>query len=281
MEKEFGLWVFPNLMPSVKSKESNRIILGGIDWMSSEGNNTSDDKVIPKTSITVYGGKKDDVVKTITETLGLSNDDYYSTWISLGVMRRLGFLFEGGVESAGSVCGLIAMFIVLVAALALFALWQIAVVFIVIAVLTLLSGGAAFKFLRATFITKPLSEINLSNVEEFVRIQISEGHFVRLEDKRALGNLSRVTQNSSRATLLFRTGIQFSLLVATVFLFLEVFYWYMTGHWLSGLNPVTGPTETILLVNFAFLFLVAVILMDLGVLMRYRTARGLPKSTKE
>ena len=249
--------------------------------MSSEEEIKSDDMHIPKTSITIYGGKKEDVGRTIAETLNLSDDDYYSTWISFGVMKRLGFLFEGGVESAGSIGGLIVMFIVLVAALALFALWQIAVVFIVIAVLTLLSGGAAFKFLRATFITKPLSDMNLSKIDEFVRIQISEGRFVRLEGKRALDNLSRVTQDSSRATLLFRAGIQFSLLVATLFLILEVFYWFMADHWLSGLDPVTGPAETILLIDFGFLFLCAVTLMDLGVLMRYRVARGLAKNSQE
>ncbi len=249
--------------------------------MSSEADIRSNDMDIPKASITIYGGRKEDVGRTITETLNLSDDDYYSTWISLGIMKRLGFLFEGGVESAGSVGGLIVMFIVLVAALALFALWQIAIVFIVIAVLTLLSGGAAFKFLRATFITKPLSEMDLSNVEELVRIQITQGRFVRLEEKDTSENLSRITQESSKATLLFRTGIQFSLLVATVFLILEVLYWFMTGHWLSGLNPVTGPTETILLVDFGFLFLCAVILMDLGVLMRYRVARALSKNSDE
>lgn len=249
--------------------------------MSSEEDTKSDDIHIPKTSITIYGGKKEDVGRTITETLGLSDDDYYSTWISLGVMKRLGFLFEGGVESAGSVVGLIAMIIVLFAALALFAFFQIVVVFVVIAVLTLLSGGAAFKFLRATYITKQLSEMNLSNVEEFVRIQISQGHFVRLEDQKTSDSLSRITQSSSKATLLFRTGIQFSLLVATVFLILEVSYWFVTGHWLSGLNPVTGPAETILLVDFGFLFLCAVVMMDLGVLMRYRVARDHSKNSQE
>ncbi|MFW9960360.1 MAG: hypothetical protein ACFFDV_05045 [Candidatus Thorarchaeota archaeon] len=249
--------------------------------MSSEEDTKSDDMHIPKTTITIYGGKKEDVGRAITETLGLSDDDYYSTWISLGVMKRLGFLFEGGVESAGSVVGLIAMIIVLFAALALFAFFQIVVVFVVIAVLTLLSGGAAFKFLRATYITKPLSEMNLSNVEEFVRIQISQGRFVRLEDQKTSDSLSRITQSSSKATLLFRTGIQFSLLVATVFLILEVSYWFVTGHWLSGLNPVTGPAETILLVDFGFLFLCAVVLMDLGVLMRYRVSRGYSKNSQE
>jgi hypothetical protein len=249
--------------------------------MSSEAGTKSSDVEIPKTSITIYGGKKEVVSRSIADILNLSDDDYYSTWISLGVMRRLGFLFEGGVESAGSMGGLVVMFIVLVAALALFALWQIAIVFIVIAVLTLLSGGAAFKFLRATFITKPLSEMDLSNVEDFVRIQITQGRFVRLEVKEASDSLSKIAQESSAATLLFRRGIQFSLLIATVFLVLEVLYWYMTGHWLSGLNPVTGPTETILLVYFGFLFLCAVLLMDIGVLLRYRIARGLSKNSEE
>jgi len=249
--------------------------------MSAESDTTSSDFKIPKTSITIYGGKKEDVGRSITDTLGLSDDDYYSTWISLGIMKRLGFLFEGGVESAGSISGLIIMFIVLIAALSLFVLWQIAVVFIVIVVLTVLSGGTAIKFLRATYITEPLSEMESSKVEQFVMTQVSQGHFVRLEGTKASDGMSRTTQEVSTATLIFRRGIQFSLFVATLFLILEVAYMLIVGHWLSGLNAVTGSREIILLISFGFFFLCGVILMDLGVFLRSRVAKSLSKTTEE
>jgi hypothetical protein len=169
------------------------------------------------------------------------------------------------------------MLIVLIAALALFALWQIAIVFIVIAVLTLLSGGTAFKFFRVTYITKALPEIDSSKVDEFVIAQLSQGRFVRLEGRNASFGMSKATQQTSVATIIFRRDIQFSLFVATIFLILEVLYLFYTGHWLLRLNPVTGPTELYLLVHFGFMFLSGVILMDLGVVWRYHVAKRVPK----
>jgi hypothetical protein len=199
--------------------------------MSVEGDTKPSGISVPKTSITIYGGKKEDVGRSITDTLNLSGDDYYSTWISLGIMKRLGFLFEGGVESAGSIIGLVIMFIILIAALALFALYQIAVVFTVIAVLVLLSGGAALKFLRATYITKPTSEMDSVKVEQFVMTQVSQGCFVRLEGANTSDRMSKFVHQASTATLVFRRGIQFSLFVATLFLIIEVVYFFVVGHW--------------------------------------------------
>jgi hypothetical protein len=240
--------------------------------MSTQEDNKPGSITIPKTHITIYGGKKEDITADIKGILRLHDEDYYSTWVNLGVMRRLGFLFDGGVESAGSIGGLVVMFIVLIAALALFAFWEVTVVFIVIAVLTLLSGGTAFKFLRGTYITRLSSEIDPSELEEFVRIQVSKGHFVRLEGKNATAGMSDIIKDTSSATLIFRLGIQFSLLVATSFLILEVVYFFLERHWLSGLNPATGELERILLVYFAFMFICGVILMDIGVILRHRIA---------
>lgn len=230
---------------------------------------------VPKTSITIYGGKKEEVRSSIKKTLNLSDDDFYSTWISLGIMKRLGFLFEGGIESAGSITGLILMFAVLIVVLLLFALWEVTIVFIVIAILTLLSGGAAFKFLRAAYITKPLNEIDSTRLEEFIKIQTSQGNFVRLEGIHATKNMSRLARSTSIATLTFRTGIQFSILVAIAFSVLEVTYWFLTGHWLSALSPVTGPMELLLLVCFGVLFICGVIVMDIGVLLQNHIRRNL------
>ncbi|MCK4566897.1 MAG: hypothetical protein KAU48_06270, partial [Candidatus Thorarchaeota archaeon] len=118
---------------------------------------SSDSSDVPLTSITIYGGKKDDVGESAKNILGISDRDYYGTWISMGIMQRLGFLFDGGLESAGGLGEIVCMFALLIAILALFALWSVAIVFVVIAVLTLLSGGAAYKFIRAVYITAPIS----------------------------------------------------------------------------------------------------------------------------
>jgi len=234
---------------------------------------TSDSPDVPETSITIYGGKKEEVGESAMNILGISDDDYYGTWISMGIMQRLGFLFEGGVESAGGMAEIVCMFAVLIAVLALFAFWSVAIVFIVIAVLTLLSGGAAYKFLRAAYITAPISNMESSKIDEFVATQLTQGRFVRIEDSDTSKIMSEVTQKASAATLTFKRGIQFALLIATIFLITEVYYFFMMGHWLSGLNVATYTLEITVLTIFGLLFLVGIILMDTGVLLRRRVAK--------
>jgi hypothetical protein len=224
---------------------------------------------IPESTLVIYGGKKGEVSQQVESVLGLTERYYYQTWVSLGVMRRLGFVFEGGVESAGGVGEIVCMFAVLVVVLALFAFWNLAVVFIVILVLTLLSGGAALKFLRATYITADLDRIDTEHVNTFLRQQVVLGRFVQVKG----GATSDDAQKSSQATNLFKRGIQSALLVATVFLIVEVIYWFAKGHWLSGLNPVTGALELQILIIFGVLFGLGVVMMDLGVFLRYRLSK--------
>lgn len=250
--------------------------------MSREDESKSTAVRIPKTSITICGGKKTEVGEAAKQALDISDEDYYSTWINLGLMRRLGFLFDGGVESTGSSTGgLVLMFIVLIAALALFAFWQVLIVFAVVAVLALLSGGAALKFLRATYITKPLNEIDSTKLEEFIRAQASQGHIVKVEGIRDASNMGKDTMRISNAALTYRTGIQFSILVASAFLILEVAYFLATGHWLSGPSPATGQMETLVLICFGFLFVGGVVMMEIGVLLRNRLWRELLQKKKE
>ncbi|MHA1863554.1 MAG: hypothetical protein ACTSWA_07280, partial [Candidatus Thorarchaeota archaeon] len=85
--------------------------------------------------------------------------------------------------------------------------------------------------------------------------------------------MSEVTQKASAATLTFKRGIQFALLIATIFLITEVYYFFMMGHWLSGLNVATYTLEITVLTIFGLLFLVGIILMDTGVLLRSRVAK--------
>lgn len=241
--------------------------------MSTE-DETSDSPDVPETSITIYGGKTEEVGESAMNILGISDDDHYGTWISMGIMQRLGFLMDGGVESAGGMGEIVCMFAVLIAVLALFAFWSVAIVFIVIAVLTLLSGGAAYKFLRAVYITAPISNMESSKIDEFVATQLTQGRFVRIEDSDTSKTMSAVTQKASSATLIFKRGIQFALLIATIFLITEVTYFFMMGHWLSGLNVATETLEITVLTMFGLLFLVGIILMDTGVLLRSRIAKS-------
>ena len=238
-------------------------------------NESSRKKDFPKTSITIYGGKKDEVGSSAKRLLGISDDDYYGTWLNLGILRRLGFLFEGGVESAGGLGEIICVLGVVIIVLAMFTLWNIAVVFLVVLVLTILSGGAAVKFIRAVYITAPLNALDKNQINEFVAEQVALGRFVRIEETKASKEMSGLAQKTSGATLVFRTGIQFALLVATVFLIVQVIYYFVMNHWISGLNEATQVLEIQVLTYFGLLFLVGVILMDVGVLLRSRAARSL------
>ena len=233
---------------------------------------TSKSTEFPDTSITVYGGKTDEVGNEAKSILGIADDDYYGTWLSMGIMRRLGFMAEGGVESAGGVGEIVCVFAIIIAVLAMFAFWSVAVVFIAVIVLTILSGGAAYKFIRAVYITAPISSMDTSKIDEFVAKQLTQGRFVRVE---ASTEMSAVTKSASTASIAFRRGIQFALLVATIFLITEVIYFLMNQHWLSGLNVATADFEIMVLTIFGVLFLIGVIVMDIGVLLRRRAAKSI------
>ncbi|MHA1576948.1 MAG: hypothetical protein ACTSU3_06270 [Candidatus Thorarchaeota archaeon] len=241
-------------------------------------NEPSDSPDIQETSITIYGGKKDEVGNDAKSILGIGDDEYYGTWLSMGIMRRLGFLFDGGVESAGGLGEIVCMFALLVIILAVFAFWSVAVVFIVVIVLTLLSGGAAYKFIRAVYITTPLSGMDNSKIDEFVSEQLAKGRFVKIEGIGTTAEMSATTKSSSTAASHFRRGIQFSLFIATIFLITEVIYFLMNQHWLSGLNVATADFEILVLTMFGLLFLIGIVLMDIGVLLRRRIARSMVES---
>ena len=236
---------------------------------------TSKSDDFPETSITIYGGKKDDVGNDAKDILGIADDEYYGTWLSMGIMQRLGFLFGGGVESAGGLGEIVCVFAIIVIVLAMFAFWNVAIVFIVVIVLTILSGGAAYKFIRAVYITAPISKMDSSNIDEFVKKQLTKGRFVKVEGAKSSPDLNETTKSSTTAANDFKRGIQFSLFIATIFLITEVIYYLLNQHWLSGLNPTTADFEILVLTGFGILFLVGVVLMDIGVLLRRRLAKSL------
>jgi hypothetical protein len=225
--------------------------------------------------ISVYGGKRDEVKESIERNLELTDESFYQTWLSINVMKQLGFLFEGGVESSGGIIEMIVMFVFVAIILAAFAFWQVVIFIIVILVLALFSGGASFKFIRGTFIEADHTKMDLVKLDNFVKEQIRKGRFVKVKSEVIEDNLSDFINRSSRATRVFRNGIKISLVISTIFLIVEVAYRFLTGHWLSGLDPVTGPLEIWVLVGFGLVFLIGIILMDSGVLMRRSLSKSL------
>ncbi len=229
----------------------------------------------PTMVISVYGGKKADVKESIERNLELTDESFYQTWLSVNVMKQLGFLFEGGVESSGGIVEMIVMFIFVVIILAAFAFWQVVIFIIVILVLAIFSGGASFKFIRGTFIEADHTKIDLAKLELFVKEQVERGRFVKVESKVVEDSLSDFTRQSTKATRMFRNGIKLSLIISTIFLIVEVAYRILTNHWLSGLNPVTGTLELWVLFGFGLVFLIGILAMDIGILMRRRLIKSL------
>ena len=65
------------------------------------------------------------------------------------------------------------------------------------------------------------------------------------------------------------------MIVATLILIIEVVYYFLTNHWLSGLNSVTGDMEIIVLYCFGLAFLLGILIMNMGVLMRRSLSKSL------
>jgi hypothetical protein len=229
----------------------------------------------PTMVISVYGGKREDVKESIERNLELTDESFYQTWLSINVMKQLGFLFEGGVESSGGIVEMIVMFIFVALILAAFAFWQVVIFIIVILVLAIFSGGASFKFIRGTFIEADCTKIDLAKLENFVKEQVERGRFVKVESKAVEDGFSDFTKQSTKATRMFRNGIKISLIISTFFLIVEVAYRFLTNHWLSGLDPVTRTQELWVLFGFGIIFLIGIIAMDVGVLMRRRLIKSL------
>lgn len=229
----------------------------------------------PTMTISIYGGNRDEVKESIERNLELSDESFYQTWLSINVMKKLGFLFEGGVESSGGIIEMIVMFVFVALILAAFAFWQVVVFIIVILVLALFSGGASFKYIRGTFIEADHSKINLDKLDNFVKEQTQKGRFVKVELKTEDAALNDFTNKATRATKVFRNGINISLAISTIFLIVEVAYRFFVGHWLSGLDPITGNQEIWVLVGFGLVFLIGIIMMDAGVLMRRSMSKSL------
>ncbi len=222
--------------------------------------------------ITIYGAKKDDVDSSFKKHMFASEESHiYSTWVNVDALKRLAFLFEGGVESAGGIFEILCVFAVMGAVLAAFAFWQIVIVFVVIAVLTLLSGGAALKYVRSTKIQTLAERIEPQALDAFVDEQLKEGRFVRVSAEDSM-DLSERLLDSNSATDTFRYGIITAILIATLFFIVEVLYLLLYQSWM---------TDTWFLAVWGIAFLVAVVTMDVGALWRHNLAHHIGEKYRE
>jgi len=212
--------------------------------------------------ISVFGGKKDDVSDALQQNLG-EDPHYFQTWVNVSIMRRLGFLFVGGVESAGGVFDVLCVLAVVAAVLAIFLFWQVVVMLLVIVVLAIFSGGAAFKFLRGTFIEAVAEKIPSDKLDAFVVDQVVGGNFVQVRAPKDY-EFNYATKQSSSVTKMFRGGIYFALFIATIFMILEVVYYVIYQMWMTNLD---------VLILFGAGFLIGIAVMDLGVLLRRQLAK--------
>ncbi|MGY5852741.1 MAG: hypothetical protein RTU92_04165 [Candidatus Thorarchaeota archaeon] len=227
----------------------------------------STDDILPEYPfrVTVYGGKKEETFTSIEKHLGIPEEsNIYHTWINVSAMKRLRFLFVDGVESAGGIFDVLALFVIIAAILAIFVFWQLVVFFLIIVVLTLFSGGAALKFVRGTFFAAPVEQVRFEGIDDFVKENLALGHFVRIESESTEEELGPLARSSSRATFLFRLGVFQSLVVGTIVLIVEVLYRFLLDAWLVDL---------VILGIFGLGFLIGALTMDTGVLLRYRLAR--------
>ncbi|MHA2046113.1 MAG: hypothetical protein ACW99G_15080, partial [Candidatus Thorarchaeota archaeon] len=132
-----------------------------------------------------------------------------------------------------------------------------------------------FKFIKGTFIEVDHSKIDLVKLDNFVKEQILAGHFVKVKSDAVQDQLATTTKDATHATTVFRRGINLAMIVATLILFIEALYYGLMGHWLSGLNPGTAELEIIVLYCFGLAFLLGILFMNFGVLLRRSLSKSL------
>ena len=208
--------------------------------------------------ITVYGEKKEEVMDSLASHLGEDETHSYHTWVNVSALRRIGFLFEGGVESAGGIFDLLCLFTIVAAIVMVALFWNLVIYVAVILVLGLFSGGAAFKFLKGSFIEADSTKIPSDKLEAFVIDQVAGGAFVGVKAPDGY-ELKEATRQSKSATRVFKAGIYFALLIATLFMIFEIAWYLLYMTWMTDLWA---------LALFGSGFLVGIAIMDLGVLLR-------------
>ncbi len=219
----------------------------------------------PNLFVTVYGGKRDDMVQSFIERSDEEVTRVYSTWVNVGALKRFGSLFGGSVESAAGATDLLFLIIVSAVILGFYVFWQIIVFFLAIVVLALFSGGAALKFVRPVFIEALGEKVDSKMMDDFLKEQIASGRFVEVRTGTGY-RVEPFTRRASGVTRVFKAGIYIALIVATVFLVVELLHLIFSHLWL---------TDLLSLVVFGVAFLLGAVVMDAGVIMRWRLAKSL------
>jgi hypothetical protein len=171
---------------------------------------------------------------------------------------------EIGYADASGECALLSLIVAFF--LLLIVIWQLVMFLIVIVVLGIFSGGAALKYTRATYMTTDSASIEPSQLESFTKDMINSGRFVMVGLEETGFALGPVAKASTRATRLFRYGIVFSMLIASLFLLTEVVYRLLYAVWLVDL---------LILAAFGVAFLLGIIMTDAGVILRRRLRGGI------
>ncbi|MHA2135914.1 MAG: hypothetical protein ACXAEN_23915 [Candidatus Thorarchaeota archaeon] len=215
--------------------------------------------------VAIYGGGKGNIVESIETHFGLElTKEAERKWVGPHAAKRvMGVTTRGvseiGYADASGECALLSLIVAFF--LFLIVIWQLVMFLIVIVVLAIFSGGAALKYTRATYMTTDSASIEPSQLEAFTKDMIDDGRFVMVGLEEAGFALGPVAKASTRATRLFRYGIVFSMLIASLFLVTEVIYRLLYSVWLVDL---------LILAGFGFAFLFGIIATDLGVILRRR-----------
>ncbi|MGY5875789.1 MAG: hypothetical protein RTU30_08585 [Candidatus Thorarchaeota archaeon] len=221
-------------------------------------------------NIAIYGRGKDDVNESIEKHFGVSlSSEAAHTWVGISQAKHTMRVTKKGILDTTYMAANVECVIVMIIVgfiLSLLLLFQMIMFMIVLSVLGLFSGGAALKYSRVTYITALASEADPDSIEVFTKHQILNGRFVRVKPEDPGLELKSITKSANTATQLFRVGIVFSIVVATLFLFVEVGYRVLYGVWL---------TDLIALLEFGIAFLLGIIMTDVGALKRRGLRKGI------
>ncbi len=220
--------------------------------------------------VTIYGRGRSDVLDSIETRFGVDfKDEAEHQWVAPRAAKRAIRVTASGIKEIGYAdhtgeCTIISAIVAIIVTIIIFL--QLVVFLIVLVVLTIFTGGAALKYTKATYMTAPGESIEPSQLEAFTKDQILTGRFVMVKTDISRFPLGPITKASTRATQLFRWGIVSSVAIAFVFLVVEAVYYYLNRSWLTDIPVLLG---------FGLTFLFAIIITDIGVLLRRRLRGGI------
>jgi hypothetical protein len=220
--------------------------------------------------VAIYGRGRTDVLDSIEKRFGVDfKDEVEHQWVAPRAAKRAITVTASGVKEIGYAdhsgeCTLVSLIVAVIVAIIVFL--QLVVFLIVLVVLTIFTGGAALKYTKATYMTAPGESIEPSQLEAFTKDQILTGRFVMVKTDTSRFPLDPITKASTRASQLFRWGIVSSVAIAFVFLAVEAIYYFLNSSWY---------TDFLVLLGFGLAFLFAIIITDIGVVLRRRLRGGI------